>query len=79
MRRVKIPAVIMAKGYSDKQSKNGTLKMQSTGRWKKSGDWFVPECYLMLQVDVVLFRRNPDHPQATRGSRGEDSPPKVGA
>ncbi len=36
--RIKIPAAMMAKGYSNKESKNGTLQMQVYRRWKKSGD-----------------------------------------
>ncbi len=34
--RVKIPAVMMAKGYSDKESKNRTLQMQV--RWNQDGN-----------------------------------------
>jgi hypothetical protein len=36
--RMKIPAAMMAKGYSDEESKNRTLQMQVCREVKKSGD-----------------------------------------
>ncbi len=40
--RVKIPAAMMAKGYSDTESKNRTLQMQVRREVEKSGDWIPP-------------------------------------
>jgi hypothetical protein len=36
--RIKIPAAMMAKGYSDEKSKNRTLQMQVCREVEKSGD-----------------------------------------
>jgi hypothetical protein len=41
--RVKIPAVMMAKRYSNEESKNRTLQMQVCREVEKSGDW-IPPC-----------------------------------
>jgi hypothetical protein len=64
--RIKIPAVMMAKGYSDKESKNRTLQMQV--RWEMEKIRGLdppppPEAVAMAAMALLILLAPPNAPR----------------